>query len=101
MWLEKDRQRIIEQDEIEDYWVSTIFIGLNQQFDPKSPPLCFETMIFTERKKMVRGKLRREEVGYQRRYTTLAEAKSGHMEAINWLRVEKLSRQNKPAPQNE
>jgi hypothetical protein len=92
MWCwRKDRQRIIQQDEIAGYLVSTVFVGVNMAFSAEAPPLWFETMVFAD-PEIIRNSLRREEASYQRCYTTLAEAKAGHMDAINWLRINKLAR---------
>jgi len=43
--FEKTDRRVAKtvKDEIS---VSTVFLGLNHQYDPSGPPLLFETMIF-------------------------------------------------------
>ena len=50
-----------------DVEVSTVFLGLDHAFQPGGPPLLFETMIFG-------GRLD----GHQERFTTWAEAVTGH-----------------------
>ena len=47
-WYEaKPGRRIVTQTAVtEKVQVSTVFLGLNHQFDPGGPPLIFETMIF-------------------------------------------------------
>ena len=44
-WLETAR-RVVARAEIGPFWVSTVFIGLNQSFLQEYPPLLFETMVF-------------------------------------------------------
>lgn len=51
--------------------VSTVWLGLDHQWDPSGPPLIFETMIF--------GGVFNEE---QWRYSTREEAHAGHAEAV-------------------
>ncbi|HEX3445807.1 MAG TPA: hypothetical protein VHS80_13910 [Chthoniobacterales bacterium] len=89
MWFEKSRQRIIEQDQIGDLWVSTIFIGLNHQYG-RGPPLWFETMVFHEPEyEPGLDRMIRPEAGYCERYTTIQEARAGHAAAIEWIRAKK------------
>lgn len=46
-WIEEAReQRIVMQETIGNYWVSTVFLGLDHRFGSSGPPLLFETMIF-------------------------------------------------------
>jgi hypothetical protein len=45
-WLQADRKkRVIKQEIVGEYWVSTVFLGLDHQFGD-GPPLLFETMVF-------------------------------------------------------
>lgn len=45
-WLEENREaRIVKQEDVGAYWVSTVFLGLNHQYG-EGPPLLFETMVF-------------------------------------------------------
>lgn len=78
-WMgEHCKERILERDEIEGYVVSTIFIGLDQQFLPDGRPLYWETMVLG-------GRLRDET--YQAHYSTAKEARAGHAAAIEWLKA--------------
>jgi hypothetical protein len=46
-WLEEHfQERIVQQDTVGAYWVSTVFIGLDHNFSDSGPPLLFETMVF-------------------------------------------------------
>lgn len=45
-WFEDHvRERIVQQNTIGDYWVSTVFLGLNHNW-LDGPPELFETMVF-------------------------------------------------------
>ena len=46
-WMEQ-ADRIVFQTEIPGGLVSTVFLGLDHQFDPDGPPLLFETMVFRD-----------------------------------------------------
>ena len=72
-WYEaKPGRRIVTQTAVtEKVQVSTVFLGLNHQFDPGGPPLIFETMIF--------GGEHDQDCW---RYSTLPEAKVGHARAL-------------------
>lgn len=66
--------RIVKQDELSNgKWVSTVLLGLDHNFGG-GKPLIFETMIFPSK-----GNLNEE---YCQRYSTLYEAKIGHVEAV-------------------
>jgi hypothetical protein len=52
--------------------VSTVFLGLDHNFDDQGPPILFETMIFSG-----------EHDGYQERYATREEALIGHARALD------------------
>ena len=59
-----------------DCLVSTVFLGIDHQFDD-GPPLLFETMI-----------RRWKAWGRQWRYTTRAEALAGHAAVVAWVKGE-------------
>jgi len=45
-WMEANRSlRLVAEDQIGPYWVSTVFLGLDEQWSQGSPNI-FETMIF-------------------------------------------------------
>lgn len=97
MWFgAHSKERIVARDEINGYTVSTIFLGLDHQFLPNGRPLYWETMIFdppTEREHpsaTLRDAYRdRYATGsnYQDRYSTAAEARAGHVRAVEWLKA--------------
>jgi hypothetical protein len=72
--------RSVALTEIGDYRVSTVFLGIDHNFD-EGEPLLFETMIFG-------GKFDREGE-YQTRCSTWAQAEAQHAEAIKYLEARK------------
>jgi len=47
-WLERaseTRERVVAQEDIGSYWVSTVFVGIDMSFN-FGDPLLFETMLF-------------------------------------------------------
>jgi len=75
-WMEEHRiDRIVAKWDYKLGEVSTVFLGLDHQWDPDGPPLLFETMVF--------GGI---EDGYCDRYTTWREAEQGHMEVCQRIR---------------
>lgn len=49
-WFENRENRIVKQEQIGPYWVSTVFLGIDHNFSrlmgADEPPLLFETMVF-------------------------------------------------------
>lgn len=65
--------KVVGKDQVGESEVSTVFLGHNHQFG-NGPPLVFETMIFGDPQ------------GYQKRYSTWAEAEAGHAETLAEIR---------------
>lgn len=42
----EDEKRIVKQEYIGPYQVSTVFLGLDHNFRPEGPPVLWETMVF-------------------------------------------------------
>jgi len=88
MWMERAKQRYIARDDFGDCFVSTVFLGLNDQYMPGGPPLWFETMVFTdphvielnERKIVVHNS------PWRAKATTKAEALEQHKKGVAWLK---------------
>lgn len=74
----ENRNKIVQQDRIKDVLVSTVFLGLNHNWNPYGPPLWFETMIFEGPHDQ-----------YQERYTTWKEAEEGHKKALLLVKKKK------------
>ena len=41
-----EQDRTVAKSNVGDYWVSTVFLGLDHQWKDDGPPLLFETMVF-------------------------------------------------------
>ena len=120
---EVDRVKRVAEDQEGPYWVSTVFLGIDHGFslNPASPPILYETMVFGARKseeeQRAEWELWREatfalpgmegvpfppfrlsglgnEV-FCDRYATRAEARAGHVKAIEmvklWLSAEEIA----------
>ena len=68
-------RRLLQIKRREPCFVSTIFLGLNHNYEPDGPPLLFETMIFG-------GK----HDNYCQRYSTKKDALIGHKKAVKLAR---------------
>jgi len=62
------KARRVAESQVADFWVSTVFLGLDHSFG-EGPPLLFETMVFSEDG---------ETIGRLDRYATWDEAAAGH-----------------------
>lgn len=82
------KDRIICQTEGRLFFISTVWLGLDHNFAVHGPPLIFETMVFGQRDWKDLD---------MRRYSTLAEAKGGHLDMVykwtgwrgllRWIRI--------------
>ena len=84
---EKSEDRIVKQQKVCGFWISTVFLSLDHGYFPDRPPVVFETMVF-------RGK---ESDLWCQRSCTYEEALRTHEEAVKefssvvgWLRGMKL-----------
>ncbi len=62
-----------------EYWISTVWIGIDMGYDPDGPPIIFETMVFA-------GEGVRHDLDC-RRYATEEEAKQGHEEFVTLIKA--------------
>jgi hypothetical protein len=62
------------------YWVSTVFLGLDHNWLSEEPPLLFETMVFTK------DRHRSVDNGYCHRTSTWELALEDHAKAVIWAR---------------
>ncbi len=76
-WFGVAQNRIVQQDEIGDVRVSTVFLGLDSNWHEQGDPVLWETMIFG-------GK----HDNYQDRYSSLEDAKAGHAKAVALVKEE-------------
>lgn len=77
-------RRIVKQDHIGPYFVSTVLLGIDHGFDPRKPPVIFETMIFHDPK----GTSSLGEEVFMDRYTNKDAALAGHDQALERARRE-------------
>ena len=80
-WYET-ANRTVARDIVNDYLVSTVFLGLDHRFDDGGPPLLFETMVFPRCGKTVNYML--EE--FAERASTWDEAEACHRRGIEFVR---------------
>lgn len=66
------KYRIVKQDLVNPFFVSTVWLGLDHQYNPEMPPLIYESMVFGNQRKEME----------QRRYTTREQAEAGHKELV-------------------
>ena len=81
---------IVKQEVVEQYWVSTIWLGLDHGFslEPAALPVIFETMVFPAPEH--KGKRLALEYDCQR-YCTEEEALAGHEETVLMIRATSAS----------
>lgn len=84
---EKSRNEWHIKTEIDLVSISTVFLGIDHGFGNTEKPILFETMIFG-------GKYD----GWQRRYSTPEEARTGHDTAVKMVRDTPLWDQIKHTP---
>lgn len=87
----KDFSRFVVKQELAGgYRVSTVFLGINHQFDdPNDPPVLWETMVF--------GVGRHS--GLTCRYSSMEEAKEGHAHIVKLLSEELNGREEPKVPE--
>ena len=79
----KDSERILAKTKVGKDEVSTVFLGLDHNFDPNDKPILFETMIFPK-------------CEYCERYHTFEEAWKGHKRVVAALKKELKKEPKKP-----
>lgn len=73
--------RLVKQDSVENYWVSTVWLGLDHSYTQEGMPIIYETMLFDHSEHS-------EQEGNAwmdllcRRYSTELEALTGHDEVM-------------------
>jgi hypothetical protein len=77
LFEDKEYKRIAETT-IGKHWISTVWLGLDHNYDG-GKPLIFETMVFLKNKN---GKTIKSDLDMDR-YSTLEEAKDGHIKMVN------------------
>ena len=70
-WMQTADRRIALTKLNDNIKVSTVFLGLDHNFDDEGPPILYETMIFDGNRDQ-----------YTKRYPTKEEALEGHAKAV-------------------
>jgi hypothetical protein len=85
-WMEGAgaKVKIVKQEVVGRYWVSTVFLGLDHSFG-KGGPILFETMIFGRHRNM-HSTPEFEDGEYQTRCSTWEQAEAMHQEAVKYAR---------------
>jgi hypothetical protein len=83
---DREEYRRVAEDTVGPYWVSTVWLGLDHNYDPDGPPLIFETMVFARD---------HDDTSFgfdfdMRRYSTEEEAIAGHNEMVTIVRASLL-----------
>lgn len=90
-WMQKN-DRIVKQEDIGPFFVSTVFLGVDHSFDEHAPPVLFETMVFGDEiqnevfKMPVRMRESLDEATLFNRYSTWEQAEEGHKEIAHRVR---------------
>lgn len=84
----KSKDRIVAQDHVRHYLVSTVFLGIDHSFG-SGEPLLFETMVFDENTKheMFGQEFSESLDNYQERYHTWEEAEVGHKRIVDMVEM--------------
>lgn len=81
---EDPEMKIVQQDRVNDIFVSTVFLGMDHGWNPNDDinykPVLFETMIFGG-----------EHDQYQERYTSYKDALRGHFAALSLVQPPKTT----------
>lgn len=75
-YLSDEDYKIVRQEDVNNFFVSTIWLGMNHCYEANKPPLIFETMVFQE----FPEEYTCEGLCLMRRYSTEEEALIGHEE---------------------
>lgn len=77
-WRENNSEKkVVKQEEVNGRFISTVFLGLNHNFNVNGPPMLFETMVFP--KKGDWGEI------YMERCHDYEEAQDMHQKAVQWV----------------
>lgn len=71
----ENENRQVARDNIDGATISTVFLGIDNSFEPSEKPILFETMIFNG-----------GHDGYQTRCATWEEAEEMHKKAIKFVK---------------
>ena len=85
-WFET-ADRIVKQQDVGHYFVSTVFLGIDHRFGEPGPPLVFESAVFTRETVELAGKMRRGLADHSMERTPTWElALEAHQRAVAWAK---------------
>lgn len=70
MW----REAVVQQDTIGEFFVSTVWLGIDHGPDEQGRPVIFETMVFPDER-------------HVERYATEEDARAGHLRAVEMAKT--------------
>lgn len=76
--LELSGTREVKQEEIDEHYISTVFLGLDHNHSSEGAPILFETMVFSPNPDYNQ---------YQDRYETWDQALEGHKRVCEFVRA--------------
>lgn len=82
-WFEDPAARILKQEDVGAFWVSTVFLGIDHNFFGRGQPILWETMIFAD-----------DEGFSMDRYESRDDALAGHTRAV--MRAQDLIEKAEP-----
>lgn len=83
-WLtSRPSEKIVKQEVVGKYYVSTVFLMTDHRFNDKGPPILFESMVFPATED---GKIESYDDLYCDRCCTYEEAEYMHREAVEWAK---------------
>jgi hypothetical protein len=79
--------RSVGKTKVGDLLVSTVFLGLDHNYQEEGPPILYETMVFDEDHKCVDDWAGESSFwGEVQRYSTREEAQAGHEATVNAIK---------------
>ena len=85
-WFET-AERVVKQEDVGPFFVSTVFLGIDHRFGGGGQPLVFESAVFTRETVQLWGKTRPGLCDYaMERTATWDEALEAHARAVAWAK---------------
>jgi hypothetical protein len=81
-WMGREGNKRIAQTEINGFWISTIFLGIDHSFIGGVFPILFETLVFTKEGKALEETMQR--------YSSKTDAIEGHKKVENQMRKQSI-----------
>lgn len=75
--FESHADKVVKQDTIGEFFVSTVWLGIDHGPDEQGRPVIFETMVFPDER-------------HVERYATEEDARAGHLRAVEMAKTGKF-----------